>query len=83
MTNASQKQKIINHILEVGGVSRNWCLREYISRCSAHILQLKREGWEFETIRHEGNYIYKMTKCPLKAVEYRVGDRIIIKYEAN
>lgn len=65
----------------MGGISRNWALKNYISRLSAHILELRKEGWEFETKRHNGNYIYLVTHCPLQAIEYRLGDRIILKYE--
>ena len=81
MTNATQKAQIVKILLEKGGISRNTALSMFISRLSAHILDLKKEGWEFETHRHNGNYVYILKSSPLKAVEYRVGDRIIIKYE--
>lgn len=81
MTNSTQKQIVINRLLDMGGISRNWALKNYISRLSAHILELKKEGWEFETKRYNGNYIYLVTYCPLQAIEYRLGDRIILKYE--
>ena len=79
----TQKTMIVKRLLEMGGISRNWALRNFISRLSAHILQLRREGWEFETIRHNGNYIYKTIKCPLQKVEYRAGDKVITRYESK
>lgn len=81
MTNSSQKQWVINRLLEYGGISRNTALKHNVTRLSALILMLRREGWDFETIRHDGNYIYKTKICPLQKVEYKVGDRIILKYE--
>lgn len=82
----TQEQFIVNKLLDTGGISRNWCVNlpveKRITRLSHYMTQvLPKKGWEFETVKHKGNYIYLVTKCPLKAVEYRVGDRIIIKYE--
>lgn len=76
-----QKLWVIDRLLEHGGISRNTALKNYVSRLSAYILDLKKEGWEFETQSHKGNFIYLVKVCPLQAVEYRIGDKIIIKYE--
>jgi hypothetical protein len=48
-----QKQKdwIISQLIENGEITRNKCLKNYISRLAMHIDQLKKQGWEFETER--------------------------------
>lgn len=60
----NQKQRIINQLLKEGFITRNSCIRNYITRLSAYILDLKNEGWEFETIDNGKDYIYKVSKCP-------------------
>lgn len=62
----TQYQRIEKRLLEVGYITRNQCIRNYITRLSAHILELKKNGWEFETKEEKGDYIYKTIKCPLK-----------------
>jgi len=42
----SQEQIVIKQLQENGQVSRNWALRNYISRLSAIILNLKKAGYE-------------------------------------
>ena len=42
----SQEQTVIKQLQENGQVSRNWALRNYISRLSAIILNLKKAGWD-------------------------------------
>lgn len=51
--------------LEVDGeVSRNWALRNYITRLASIIDRLKREGYEFES-KHVGrDFVYVMTAKP-------------------
>lgn len=50
----SQKQRVINRLLERGEISRNQCLANYISRLSAIIQDLEEDGWIFETERRGG-----------------------------
>lgn len=68
MKNKSQKNLIIEHIIKYGYVSRNYALRNYISRLSAIIYDLEHEGWEFETENKEENggknFYYHAVKCP-------------------
>lgn len=72
----SQKQRVINRLLERGEISRNQCLANYISRLSAIIQDLEEDGWIFETERRGGNYkteadyIYKVKSHPYKIQEY-------------
>jgi len=42
----SQEELVIKQLQENGQVSRNWALRNYISRLSAIILNLRKSGWE-------------------------------------
>ncbi len=49
---------------ETGQVSRNWCLQRYISRLSALIQILERQGWGFTPERANGDYIYKVRYQP-------------------
>ena len=70
----SQKDRIIKRLLERGEISRNECLRNYISRLGAYIVILKKEGWEFETEERNGDYIYRATKTPYVKTKYRLQD---------
>jgi hypothetical protein len=49
MLNMTQKQWVENRLNENGAITRNECLRNYISRLGAIIAMLKNDGWEFET----------------------------------
>ena len=62
----TQKERIVKQLLKEGFITRNSCLRNFISRLSAYILELKEEGWEFETKEINNDYIYKIIKCPYK-----------------
>lgn len=65
----SQLKKIKAELDSKGYVSRNWCLKNYISRLSAIIFNLKEDGYDFETFEKDGDYIYKVINKP-KKVEY-------------
>lgn len=45
----SQLDFIKVRLQETGEISRNDCLRQYVSRLGARINDLKRLGWKFET----------------------------------
>lgn len=68
----SQKERIISKLLKDGYITRNECLRNYISRLGAIICLLKSEGWDFDTKSENGDYKYTVTKCPIKKVVYTV-----------
>jgi hypothetical protein len=82
----SQKQRIIAKLKRDGTVSRNECLRNYISRLGAIICLLKKQGWEFETSEKDGDYIYTWTnkkpKVEWECVE-RNGERVAIIKEVE
>ena len=62
----SQKDIVKDQLKLTGEVSRNWCLQHYITRLSAIIYDLKREGWEFKEgfikTEHGKDYVYKVWK---------------------
>jgi len=48
MKNLTQRQWVENQLHENGYITRNQCLRNYISRLGAIIADFKKDGWEFE-----------------------------------
>jgi hypothetical protein len=74
MAKETQRQRVIKKLLKDGFVTRNECLRNFMSRLGAVIQVLEDEGWEFDAKylpTSQGNdYIYKVIKCPLTRVEY-------------
>lgn len=81
MKNKTQKDRVVSKLLKDGFITRNECLRNFISRLGAIICDLEREGWEFEAkYTKDRDYLYKVLKCPLKKVIYTVGDKQIVTY---
>jgi hypothetical protein len=82
----TQKERIIKKLMLDGYVTRNQCLRNFISRLSAIIQDLEEEGWVFKTSRNGGNYKteadyrYDVVSSPLQEIVYKVGDREIKTY---
>jgi uncharacterized protein (UPF0305 family) len=64
MEKQTQLKMIKNKLLKTGYVSRNWCLRRYISRLSARILDLKNAGYniigDHERTKNGLDYIYRL-----------------------
>jgi len=61
----NQVDRIKSKLNRDGFVTRNECLNlQYhkISRLSAIILLLKRQGWKFETVEEKGDYKYIVIK---------------------
>lgn len=54
----TQYNVVLRHLIKYGYVTRNWCLRKYISRLSAIIYGLKKRGYRFEISREGGDYKY-------------------------
>lgn len=53
----------IKHKLRVDGyVTRNEAIRNFITRLSAIILDLKYQGWDFKTEKVGGDYKYTLIK---------------------
>ena len=88
--NKSQKQFVIKQLLDKGKISRNFALKNYISRLGALIFDLKEEGWHFVTYTIDSpkpdgskgkNFVYEVIKSPLRKVVYKVNGKEIIRYE--
>jgi hypothetical protein len=64
----TQKNRVLNQLLTVGYITRNQCLRNYITRLASIISKLEREGYEFsagyQRTKSGIDYIYKLK--PLK-----------------
>ena len=56
----TQKEFVKAELAKKGFVTRNNCLRNYITRLSAYIFELKDEGFEFETKSVEEQTLYGM-----------------------
>jgi hypothetical protein len=61
MTSGSQKSFILNELKTNGFITRNFCLKNFISRAGALILMLKQDGYEIkgENIKTEHGRDYK------------------------
>lgn len=68
MTGKTQLQRVESQLEQYGQISRNACLRNYISRLSAIIYTLQKQGWVFETKEVGGDYIYKVVVSPKERV---------------
>jgi hypothetical protein len=62
----TQLTQIKHQLLSYGEVSRNWGLRNQIARMASRILDLKKEGWVFETETRGGDYVYIATLIPME-----------------
>lgn len=51
---------ILKQLKEKGQISRNLCLKNFISRLGARMLDLKNEGLVYTTERLNGDYLYKI-----------------------
>ena len=68
----SQMVLVEKYIRDNGYISRNWCIRKFITRLSAIIFILKEKGYSFETKKigatngAVGDFIYTATEMPKK-----------------
>jgi hypothetical protein len=64
----TQKQWVVTQLLENKNISRNQALSRYITRLSAIIYDLRKEGWEFNSreIKRNGisDYVYYVMSTP-------------------
>lgn len=58
----SQLDRVRYKLNHDGYITRNEALRNFISRLSAIILILKKQGWKFETVEEKGDYKYIVIK---------------------
>lgn len=76
----SQLDFIKSHLEKYGYISRNICLRNYISRLGARIADLKKLGYDFDTKTVEGDYFYYLKGWQQPRTEVYVlkdGDRVV------
>jgi hypothetical protein len=66
----SKHQRVIKKLLRDGFITRNECLKNYISRLSAIIQVLEEEGWKFDAKDYDKDYIYRVLHCPIKKTEF-------------
>lgn len=79
MKNQTQRQRVEKRLLDVGQISRNECLRNYISRLGAIICDMTKDGWQFETKNVNGDYVYYLVKCPYQIIKRTLSDGRIIE----
>lgn len=65
----TQKAWVIERLKASGEISRNECLARRISRLGAIICAMKAEGWNFETVERENDYVYKLLNAPKKKTQ--------------
>jgi hypothetical protein len=58
----SQLKRVEDRLKQCGEISRNDCIRNFITRLSAIIQVLEEKGYEFETFSRNGDYVYKLVK---------------------
>ncbi len=52
----TQRTLLEKQILKDGYISRNWAIKNYITRLSAHIFDMKDSGWELKTVWDRSPY---------------------------
>ncbi len=61
MTLMSQNEKVLHRMRDRGFVSRNWALKNFITRLAARIHDLRKRGYEIVPITGRGNdYMYHL-----------------------
>jgi len=79
----TQSERVISKLKNDGYITRNECLKNFISRLSAIIQDLELEGWVFKTERVKGDYKYTVVTSPLKEIVYKLPDGREIKQYAR
>lgn len=68
---ATQALWVKEQLKAYGEISRNSCLKAFISRLGAIVQKLENEGYVFTTERRDGDYVYKLVTVPMrKSYEY-------------
>ena len=74
MLNKTQKQFVVEHLRGDGFITRNECIKNFISRLGAIICDLKKEGWVFEKPHYfrtdnGQDFIYRVEDKPQREKE--------------
>ncbi len=77
----SQKQVVLKELRTNGSISRNQCLRMFISRLGAIICSLRAEGMDIEARWKDGDYVYTLKDKPKDIITYSVGGQVVGKKE--
>lgn len=68
MPKKTQKERVIDKLLEEGEVTNFWAIHSYILRLASLISTLRKEGWEINTyyagVVGDKNCHYKLIKKP-------------------
>lgn len=60
----TQKDRVLSQILKVGYVTRNQCLKNYITRLASIIAKLEKDGYKFEKgymkTKYGNDYYYRL-----------------------
>jgi hypothetical protein len=66
----SQKEKIRMKLEMEGYISRNYCVRTFLSyRLGARILELRQEGYDIEGKEEDGDFIYRLKVKPERQLQ--------------
>lgn len=74
----TQKEFVVKKLKDDGFITRNFCLKNYISRLGSIICNLKKEGWNIEGKNDDNDYVYEVKGSPFKTMYYRLPDGSII-----
>lgn len=80
----TQRKWVEEQLRATGEITRNQCLKNYISRLGAIMLDLKKDGWDFTTSSREGDYVYTLgerSKPKRQVVEQLSNGNVRITYE--
>ena len=84
MKKQTQIERVINKLNRDGFITRNECLRNYITRLGAIICSLRKMGWEIQDGEYtdDKDFIYRVKKNPLtKSVYTLPNGKQIITYK--
>jgi hypothetical protein len=80
----TQKKWVIEQLEQNGKITRNECLKNYITRLGAIICDLKKDGYEFEYGEYlsygtnKKDYIYRLKTTPKKILSF--SDQAVEKF---
>ncbi len=62
----TQREWTIQQLKEHGEVTRNQALSVYFSRLGAVVCDLRSEGWDIESVKRDGDWVYKLVDTPVE-----------------
>lgn len=55
---------IINYLIKHGTITRNFCIKNYISRLGSYVCKLNKGSWKIKGQNFKGDYQYVVLKYP-------------------